>query len=262
MQKDISINETVPQKLRAFFDRYAKIAVAFSGGSDSAYLLYAAKLCGADIRAYYVKSQFQAEFEYEDALRFARQSGFTLKTIELDVLGDEMIASNPANRCYYCKKRIFSAIIDAAKADGYDTVIDGTNASDDASDRPGMRALAELKVLSPLRECGVTKADLRLYSQKAGLFTWNKPAYACLATRVPCGMGITNALLKKVERAESSLAEMGFSDFRVRLTKDEAAKIQLHASQIDLFAEKRCDVLDVLKDDFEDILLDLRLRGE
>ena len=254
--------ETVPQALRAFFARHPKIAVAFSGGSDSAYLLYAAKQCGADIGVYYVKSQFQAEFEYADALRLARQLGCGVKTIDLNVLADESIAANPENRCYYCKKRIFTAIIAAAEADGYDTVIDGTNASDDASDRPGMRALKELGVLSPLRECGITKADMRLYSQKAGLFTWDKPAYACLATRVAHGMNITEALLAKVEKVENALCELGFSDFRVRIGRDASAKLQIHKSQMELLVQKREDVMGALENDFDDILLDLHLRGE
>ena len=209
-----------------------------------------------------MKSQFQAGFEYEDALKLADELDIRIKTIELDVLADNAVAANPENRCYHCKRRIFEAIIAAAKADGYETVIDGTNASDDAQDRPGMRALKELGVLSPLRECGVTKAELRLYSQNAGLFTWNKPAYACLATRVPHGRSITQELLNKVEKAEAALSQMGFSDFRVRIADGDAAKIQLCRAQLDLLMRRREDILCALKDDFDDILLDLHLRGE
>ena len=253
---------TVPQALREFFLNAPKLALAFSGGSDSAYLLYAAKECGADVGVYYVRSRFQAAFEYADALRLADELGVRMRVIDLDVLSDEKIASNPANRCYYCKKRIFSAIFAAAGADGYRTVIDGTNASDDASDRPGMRALEEMGVRSPLRECGITKAELREYSKLAGLFTWNKPAYACLATRIPCGMAITAEWLEKAERAEKALSDMGFIDFRVRLTHDRSAKIQLCRSQLGLLAEQRENVLAALNDDFESVLLDLRLRGE
>ena len=262
MRINYSINEIIPEQLQAFFARHQRLAIAFSGGSDSAYLLYAAKLFGADMGAYYVKSQFQAAFEYDDALRLARELEINLHTVHLDVLSDANIVSNPENRCYHCKRRIFEAIIAAAKADGYDAVIDGTNASDDASDRPGMRALEELGVLSPLRECGVTKADLRLYSQKAGLFTWNKPAYACLATRIPCGMPIDAETLCRIESAEEALSRMGFSDFRVRITQDLSAKIQINKAQMDLFMASREKMLRELENDFDNILLDLRLRGE
>lgn len=252
----------VPEALRQFFAAHPKCALAFSGGSDSAYLLYAARSCGADVGIYYVRSCFQAAFEYRDALQLTIGMQCPLHVLQVDVLGDETIASNPPDRCYHCKKRIFSAIISAARQDGYDTVIDGTNASDDASDRPGMRALEELQVRSPLRECGITKAELRAYSKAAGLFTWNKPAHACLATRVPAGMRIREALLQKAERAENALMDMGFSDFRVRIALDDSARIQLRASQLPLFTERRDEIRRALADDFTAVTLDLCFRGE
>ena len=136
-------------KLNEFFDEHKKVALAFSGGADSAYLLFAAVACGADVQPYYVKSQFQPEFEHEDARKLAKQLGVTLCEINVDVLQFDEVTANPANRCYYCKKRIMGAIRAAAKADGYDTIIDGTNASDDGGDRPGMKVLAEENILSP-----------------------------------------------------------------------------------------------------------------
>ena len=145
--------------------------------------------------------------------------------------------------------------------------MDGTNASDDAGDRPGMRALRELRVLSPLRICGITKKALREYSRNAGLFTWNKPAYACLATRVPTGCSIDQEILKKIERAETCLTRLGFSDFRVRVWKDPAgqdswnARLQLTESQFPLLTEKRLEVLELLKPDFSQVLLDLSARS-
>ena len=188
----------VPQVLRAFFDAHPRLALAFSGGTDSAYLLYAARACGCDVGAFYVQSAFQPAFERRDALRLAEQVGATVNVVTLDVLASEAVRANPADRCYHCKRAIFAALIDAARAMGYDAIMDGTNASDDAGDRPGMRALEEMNVLSPLRLCGITKARLREYSRQAGLFTWNKPAYACLATRVPTGTPITEAALRRV----------------------------------------------------------------
>ena len=136
--------------LKEFFRQHPKAAIAFSGGVDSSYLLYAALQCGADVRAYYVKGAFQPQFELDDAQRLARDIHAPMTVLRADVLRDETVTANPANRCYYCKKVVFSSIAQAALADGYTLLLDGTNASDDAGDRPGMRALQELQVLSPL----------------------------------------------------------------------------------------------------------------
>ena len=171
--------------LQEFFAEHPKAALGCSGGVDSSYLLWAAVNAGADIAPYYIQTAFQPAFELEDAQRLCAQIGVKLNVIRLDALADPRVAANPANRCYYCKVGLFGALRARAKADGYDLLLDGTNASDDAGDRPGMKALREMEVRSPLRECGLTKAMIRQESRKAGLFTWDKPAYACLATRVP-----------------------------------------------------------------------------
>ena len=171
--------------LQQFFTQHPKAALAFSGGSDSAYLLWAGRTFGQDVRPYYVSTPFQPAWEREDAQRLARELGVPLTVVELDVLACPEVAANPANRCYFCKKALFSALWQRVRADGFSLLLDGTNASDDAQDRPGMRALSELEVRSPLRECGVTKAQLRALSREAGLFTWDKPAYACLAPPSP-----------------------------------------------------------------------------
>ena len=218
--------------LTEFFSSGKKIVLAFSGGTDSSYLLLAAKRAGCDITPYFVRSQFQPRFELEDAERLCRELGAELKVIELDILADENIASNPRERCYHCKRRIFSAIISRAEADGCDIVIDGTNASDDAGDRPGMRALSELGIVSPLRECGITKSDVRRLSEEAGLFTAQKPPYACLATRVRIGEPITQDKLARIETAENALSEMGYSAFRVRVSENDAL-LQVTNAQFD-----------------------------
>ena len=217
---------------KAFFAEHGRAALAFSGGVDSAYLLYLAKQNGAEICAYYVCAQFQPAFEREDARRLARELAVTMKELPLDVLSVARVAENPPDRCYHCKQAIFGAIIRAAEADGYTEVFDGTNASDDASDRPGMRALSELHVLSPLRILGLTKDEIRRRSKEAGLFTWDKPAYACLATRIPSGMPITREALARTEAAEGALFEAGFSDFRVRTTKEGCALLQVTGAQM------------------------------
>lgn len=248
-------------ELSRFFEENPRVALAFSGGVDSAYLLRAAMDCGARVRAYYVKTAFQPRFEYDDARRLARELGADMVTLEVDILSDSTVASNPANRCYYCKKRIFSAILEAARADGFTLTIDGTNASDQADDRPGMKALQEMQVRSPLREAGLTKQQIRRLSKDAGLFTHDKPAYACLATRIPSGEPITAAKLARTEWAEEYLMGLGFRDFRVRSSGD-TAKLQLTERQLGLLMEKRQEITNTLKKEYSTVVLDLEVRGE
>lgn len=247
--------------LTQFFEENPSVALAFSGGVDSAYLLYAAVKAGIRVRAYYVRTEFQPEFEYEDACLLAKQLGADMKTIPLEALTDGAIAANPTDRCYYCKKRIFTAITEAAARDGFTVLTDGTNASDDLQDRPGVRALRELHVRSPLLEAGLTKPEIRELSRQAGLFTHDKPAYACLATRIPSGRAITKDLLEKTEASENDLRALGFSDFRIRLFGD-CARIQLREEQLPLLLEHRQTILKKLKTRYSGVLLDLEVRSE
>ncbi|MEG2165172.1 MAG: ATP-dependent sacrificial sulfur transferase LarE [Ruthenibacterium sp.] len=246
-------------ELSDFFHAHPKVALAFSGGVDSAYLLYMAKQCGATVCAYYVKSDFQPQFELNDAKKLAENLHAEMKIIPADVLAIPAIADNPADRCYHCKKVIFNTIAAHASADGYQTLIDGTNASDDAGDRPGMRALRELCVRSPLRECGLDKDEIRRRSKDAALFTWNKPAYACLATRIPTGDVITKEKLAQTEQAEDALLSLGFSDFRVRML-GKCAQIQLPAAQFAQLLTQKDAVTGALKKYYSTILLDLEAR--
>ena len=250
---------TVPQSLRAFFADHPRMALAFSGGVDSAYLLYAARACGCDVAAFYAQSAFQPEFERRDAQRLVEQLDVPLNVVPLDVLAVAAVRDNPADRCYHCKKAIFTALLAAAEAQGYEAVMDGTNASDDTSDRPGMKALVELGVLSPLRLCGITKAQVREYSRAAGLFTWDKPAYACLATRIPTGTPITDEDLNRVEGAEAALFALGFSDFRVRLFHG-AARLQLPGAQMAEAIARREEIRGALAPWIEIVMLDLKDR--
>ena len=249
--------------LNEFFEQNSRAALAFSGGVDSSYLLYAAMQAGADIKAYYVKAQFQPQFEFDDAMKLAEQLGADVRIIYADVLADPDVAANPADRCYYCKRNIFSQILQAAGEDGYRLILDGTNASDRADDRPGMKALREMEVRSPLRECGLTKAMIRDLSRQAGLFTWNKPAYACLATRIPEGTAITDELLQMTEQAEDYLFSLGFTDFRVRMVKNGFAGLQFPEDQIGRAFEMRQQITGKLKESFgySKVLLDMETRN-
>ncbi len=254
-------NEHVPESLKAFFAEHPKLALAFSGGTDSSYLLYAALACGVNVRPYYASTQFQPAFELEDAKRLCRELGAELTVLPYDVLSHEEVASNPSDRCYHCKHALFGQLLKAAVADGYLELMDGTNASDDAGDRPGMKALREKGVFSPLRLCGIPKDEIRALSKAAGLFTWDKPAYACLATRVPAGVRIDAQTLARVERAERSLFDLGFTDFRVRVMGG-AAKLQLPEEQFPLVVARAGAIREALGQDFTDILLDLKPRGQ
>lgn len=251
--------QVIPKSLRIYFEKHPKTALAFSGGVDSSYLLYAAKMCGVDITAYYVNSQFQPAFELKDAQRLAQELQVELRVLDLNVLTNQTVIKNPSDRCYHCKRGIFDAIRKAVEKDGYQILMDGSNASDDATDRPGMKALAEMEVHSPLRLSGMTKKMIRESSRQAGLFTWDKPAYACLATRVPTATLLTEEVLQKVEKAENCLFDMGFRDFRVRVP-GTMAKIQLPEEQFIAAVKVHTEIVEKLSFWFDDIVLDLKSR--
>ncbi len=236
-------------RLNVFFDENPRFALAFSGGTDSAFLMHAARKHGAEIRCYSVFSEFQPRFELSDVQRLDPDA----EIIPAEVLCDAEIRANGPLRCYHCKKRVFTLIKSHAAADGFDMVCDGTNASDSYDDRPGMKALAELGIRSPLRECGLTKAEIRAYSAEEGLFTADKPSYSCLATRVPTGTEITAEALARIEDGEMYLFSLGFSDFRLRLRGDRFS-LELLPEQLD----PARSMLDTLKNRLGPLELDLR----
>ena len=242
-------------ELRDFFQECPKVALGFSGGVDSAYLLYAALDHGAQVRPYFIKTAFQPQFELEDARRLCAQLGVELTVVELDVLQVPGVVENPPDRCYHCKRALFGRLRQQAQADGYTVLIDGTNASDDAGDRPGMRALRELGVRSPLRECGVTKADIRARARAAGIVLWDKPSYACLATRIPASTPITREDLQRVETGEALLMDLGYTDFRLRLRGD-LALLQVRAEDMDRAAAELSELAQRLRPLFPRVVLD------
>ena len=208
--------------LAQFFSEHKNVGIALSGGVDSIYLMYSAVSCGADVRAYFAKTEFQPESELRDAAEAAEMLGVPLRVIDFSVLKDKNIVKNGADRCYFCKRGMMEKISAAAHEDGCEVICDGTNASDDVSNRPGFRALGELSVISPLRICGLTKEEIRERAQEAGLSVWDKPSYSCLATRIKQEQSISEEKLARVRNAEKALFSLGFSNFRVRLNEREA----------------------------------------
>ena len=246
-------------ELSDFARAYPNAVLGFSGGVDSSYLLYAGLKNGAKWRPVFVRSVFQPAFELEDAQRVCRELDVELTVLDVDILSVPEVRINPENRCYHCKRALFGRLSMWAAEQGIALLLDGNNASDPPSDRPGMRAAAELGVRSPLREAGLTKEDIRCLSREAGLFTWNKPAYACLATRITTGTALDVETLNKVEKGESALRKLGFSDLRIRVFHG-AARIQLPADQIVTASAEREKILAALRPYFPAILLDLENR--
>ena len=181
--------------------------------------------------------------------------------IEVDILTHKDIAANPADRCYYCKKLLFSNLLAAAQKDGFYLLIDGTNASDNAAIRPGMRALKELNIRSPLRECNISKEKVRMLSKKMGLSTWNKAPYACLATRFPTETVITKEGLLAIEKGEEFLKNLGFSNLRLRFFHG-AARLQLPKKELARAIKNREAILNGLAEFFPIVLLDLTPRTQ
>ena len=177
--------------LREFFEQNNRVAVAFSGGTDSCYLLHMAVKYGADVTAYFIKSQFQSEEELRIAREFADSEGVELKVIETDVLSVSTVIDNPPDRCYQCKTNMFQLMNEEAACDGIPVIIDGTNASDREDRRPGMKALKEQGIRSPLKECGLTKDQVMEKADEEGLGFWIAPKVICPAVKLPFGEHLT-----------------------------------------------------------------------
>ncbi|MDI9460878.1 MAG: ATP-dependent sacrificial sulfur transferase LarE [Saccharofermentanales bacterium] len=245
--------------LAKFVQLYPRFALAFSGGVDSAYLLAAALELGAKVQPYFVKSEFQTKKEMEQAHHLAAELGTELKIIELSALADPRLAANPPERCYLCKSMIFAAIREVAAKDGWTIVADGSNAGDRPSERPGMKALAEHNILSPLRESGLTKEQITEKARLLGLSNWNLAANSCLATRITTGQEITPEKLRQIEQAEQFLNELGITGARVRLDAQKAL-IQINACDFPLLLSAKADIVEQLSSFCEQVALDLQPR--
>jgi uncharacterized protein len=194
-----------------------KVVVAFSGGVDSTFLLKVAHdVLGDNVIAITGISSTFSEKEQMDAECFSQSTGIKHVFVDSEELDIENYSSNPINRCYYCKKELFSKIKKYADKFNIDYVLDASNADDVFDYRPGFKALKELGVISPLRDAGFTKEEIRTYSKVMDLNTWDKPAFACLASRFPYGTKITKEKLKMVEKSEDYIRSLGIKQFRVR----------------------------------------------
>lgn len=198
-------------------DRMDRVAVAFSGGVDSAFLLRIAReVLGENVIALTADSVIHPSSEREETESVAAAIGVEHIILKTDVMSMETFLSNPPDRCYHCKKEIFTQLKHWAEENGYTDIVEGSNSDDDDDYRPGMRALCELGIRSPLREAGLTKDEIRGLSREYGLPTYDKPALACLASRIPYGTRITRAILERIDKAESFLRSRGFNQVRVR----------------------------------------------
>jgi uncharacterized protein len=209
-------------ELRTLIHSYGRAVVAFSGGVDSTFL---SKVCfdvlGKDSAAITLVSLMNAKREIEESKKIARLIGIRHYLVNDDYI-DEEVWLNPPDRCYHCKKTEFSLIKKKAAELGIEKVLDGSNYDDLSDYRPGLNALKEIGIISPLREAGFTKTEIRELSKSMGLPTWNKPSYACLASRIPYGEKITKEKLERIEKAEEYIRKLGFIQFRVRNHGDTA----------------------------------------
>jgi len=205
------------EQLCALLRSYGSCLVAYSGGVDSVFLAFVAhKVLGDKALAAIADSPSLPRREFEEALALSQQFNFPVRVVRTHEFNNSSYTANPNNRCYFCKHELFTELAPLAKTEGFAVIAYGENASDIGDYRPGAQAAAEFQVRAPLKEAGLTKADIRQLSAQLGLPTADKPQMACLSSRVPYGESVTPEKLKMIEEAENILRDLGFYDVRVR----------------------------------------------
>lgn len=233
------MEDSLESKYTRLLDSLSKaggVLVAFSGGVDSTFLLHAAReALGDDVVAATIDTPYIPRWELNEAQDFIAATGGRHVMVKMDF--PEELRDNPPDHCYTCKKQLFGRLLEVARENGLDQVLDGTNVDDLADYRPGLKALRELDIWSPLKEAGLTKQDIRDLSRKMQLPTWDKPSFACLLSRMPIGTRVTNADLLRVEQAEVFLTSLGFRGVRVRY-HGEVARIEVPSTRVAELVEK------------------------
>ncbi|MCI8956452.1 MAG: ATP-dependent sacrificial sulfur transferase LarE [Eubacterium sp.] len=231
------------ENLKDYIRTLENVAVAFSGGADSALLLKIAHdVLGENAIAITLSAKIFPQNETKETKSFCEKEGIRHFICEFNPLQIKEFPQNSPDRCYICKKEIFSQIIKLAKENGINNIVEGSNMDDIGDYRPGLKAIKELKVLSPLQAVGLTKAEIRILSKELGLNTWDKPSKACLASRFAYGEEITVEKLAMVEQAEQFLADLGYIQSRVRI-HGKIARIETLKEQIDRFVQKHKEVV-------------------
>ena len=236
-------------RLKKEIGAYENMAVAFSGGVDSTLLAKVAyEVLGDKAIAVTIHASMHAGYEIEEAKELAKEIGIKHIIKEVDAFEIDKFVENGPLRCYHCKNAIFGTIKDIAETYGIETIADGSNTDDLGDYRPGMKALEELKVVSPLLSAGLNKQTIRDISKEYNLFTWKKAAFACLATRIPTNQMITEEKLRMIEKAETFLMEKGFVQYRVRC-HDDLARIEVSPEEREKFFNN--ELLSEIDDQFK-----------